>query len=457
VDGMGHTCVMSTGDAAPKPPVLVVIGTRPEAIKMVPLVLALRESEKYVPIVVSTGQHHQMVEDVLGLAAITADVDLLVGDFRTRLNERVSSVMRRFEDFCNMRFGSVGDRSPARADIRSGRLPGLTLVHGDTSSAFAAALASFHLRIPVAHVEAGLRTGGLNLTPFPEELNRQLISCIAAFHLAPTGRNQQNLVREGIPANQIFVTGNTGIDTLHWAAGLDVPFRDPRVAELYESDGPIVIVTAHRRENWGGGLARIGAGVAEVARSHPEARFIVALHPNPAVRAELAPPLEGLDNVLLTDPLRYVAFARLLRRCHFVITDSGGIQEEAPSLDKPVLVARDSTERLEGLEAGTLRLVGTDHDRIVREAGRLLDDPEAYARMAEAINPYGDGHAAERILAAFEHIGNDGPPPTPFGPGYTRYAVIAAAGYELEPGTAQVTPQEEDAEDEAARERVWGP
>jgi UDP-N-acetylglucosamine 2-epimerase (non-hydrolysing) len=408
-------------------------------------------------VVVSTGQHHEMVREVLRLAGIEPDVDLWVGDFRTRLNERVANVMQRFEDFGNTRFGIKGERFPTTEEWRSGRVPVSTMVHGDTSSAFAAALASFHLRIPVAHVEAGLRTGGLNLTPFPEELNRRLISEIAAFHLAPTARNEQNLVREGMPADRIFVTGNTGIDTLHWAAGLELPFADPRVAEAYDSDDLIVVVTAHRRENWGGGLARIAEGVARVARSHPDARFVVSLHPNPRVREELAPSLEELDNVVLTDPLAYVGFARLLKRCHFVITDSGGIQEEAPSFGRPVLVARDTTERVEGVEAGTLKLVGTDTDRIAAEAERLFDDPEAYALMAEAANPYGDGKASERIVAAYEHLCFGGAPPKPFGPEYSRLAIYEASGYELDLDSAEMRPQTEDEQEEESRERIWRP
>jgi UDP-N-acetylglucosamine 2-epimerase (non-hydrolysing) len=448
---------MSSSGSVPKVPVLIVIGTRPEAIKMVPLVLAFRAAHSFMPVVISTGQHRDMVREILALADVEPDVDLWVGDFRTRLNERVTTVMRRFEDFCNTRFRIDGDRFATTQEWQSGEVPVATMVHGDTSSAFAAALASFHLRIPVTHVEAGLRTGGLHLTPFPEELNRQLISSIAAFHLAPTERNEQNLVREGIPADRIFVTGNTGIDTLHWAAGLDLPFRDPRVAEVYEGERPIVVVTAHRRENWGGGLARIGEGVARVARSHPDARFVVALHPNPRVRAELAPPLEGLENVVLTDPLTYVGFARLLKRCHFVITDSGGIQEEAPSLGKPVLVARDTTERVEGVEAGTLTLVGADGDRIAAEAERLFGDSEAYARMAEARNPYGDGKASERIVAAYEHLCFGGMPPTPFGPDYSRLAVYTASGYQLDLDSRELRPQVEDEQDEEATRRIWQP
>jgi UDP-N-acetylglucosamine 2-epimerase (non-hydrolysing) len=419
----------------PAVPAVVVVGTRPEAIKLVPIILALRASRTYRPVVVSTGQHDVMVQQVLALADIEPDVDLYVGDARSDLNERVPTTIRRFDDFFRAAFPGRPDRMLTADEALSGRWPVAVLVHGDTSSAFAAALASFHRRTPVVHVEAGLRTGGYNWSPFPEELNRQLITCIATFHLAPTEANEQNLVRENVPANQIFVTGNTGIDALHWAAALDVPFDDATVAELYESDVRIVLVTAHRRENWGGGLARIGEGVARLARSNPEPRFIVARHPNPRVRAELSGPLESLDNVLLTEPLAYASFARLQNRCHLVITDSGGIQEEAPSLGKPVLVARESTERTEGIAAGTLRLVGTDPDRIVRAGDELLKDPVAYARMADAVNPYGDGRAAERIVGALEHLHHGAAAPQAFGAGYSRMAVLQAAGYTVSSDT----------------------
>jgi UDP-N-acetylglucosamine 2-epimerase (non-hydrolysing) len=298
----------------------------------VPITLALRASRTDRPVVVSTGQHNVIVQQVLALADIEPDVDLYVGDARADLNERVPTTIRRFDDFFRAAFPGRPDRMLTADEALGGRWPVAVLVHGDTSSALAAALASFHRRTPVVHVEAGLRTGGYNWSAFPEELNRQLITCIATFHLAPTEANEENLVRENVPANQIFVTGNTGIDALQWAAGLDVPFDDAGVAELYEGDARIVLVTAHRRENWGGGLARIGEGVARLARSHPDVRFIVARHPNPRVRAELSGPLESLDNVLLTDTLAYASFARLQKRCHLAITDSGGIQEEAPSL-----------------------------------------------------------------------------------------------------------------------------
>ena len=410
----------------------IVVGTRPEAIKLVPIILALREHELYKPLIVSTGQHHQMVQEIFELAGIAPDVRLWVGDARAGLNERVAAVAGRFEDFCRERFPVVGKGPPSVGDILGGRFPAAVLVHGDTTSAMAAAVSAFHLRIPVVHVEAGLRTGGLNLTPFPEELNRRVISCIACLHLAPTARNQQNLVRENVAIQQIFVCGNTGIDALRWASELEVPFDDPAIQELYDGDERVVVVTAHRRENWGEGLTRIAEGVARLARSNRDVRFVVPLHPNRQVRDRLREPLQGLDNVLLTEPLGYARFSRLLARAHLVITDSGGIQEEAPSLGKPVLVTRESTERVEGIDEGTLLLVGTDPDRIATEGERLLSDPIRYAQMSEAANPYGDGSAAQRIVTALNHIIVGGDPPQQFGPGYSRRAIIAASGYESE-------------------------
>ncbi len=442
------------GDVTPKLTVPVVVGTRPEAIKLVPIILALRESESFHPIVVSTGQHHKMVEEIFELAEIKTDVELWVGDARAQLNERVASVMRRFEDFCREWFGAEGKAVASEEEVLSGHFPPAVLVHGDTSSAMAAALAAFHLRIPVMHVEAGLRTGS-TLSPFPEELNRELISHIACFHLAPTASNEQNLVRENIPVSEIYVTGNTAIDALHWASGLEVPFADPHVQAAYDADGRLVVVTAHRRENWATGLTGIAEGVARLARSHSDVRFVVPQHPNPEVRQKLAGPLDGLDNVLLTEPLGYASFARLLARSYIVITDSGGIQEEAPSLGKPVLVTRDSTERTEGVAAGTLLLVGPDPDRIEAEGERLLGDEDEYRRMAEAPNPYGDGHAAQRVIAALEHLRRGGDPPHPFGAGYSRRSVLVAAGYEGGLDPVQVPPHERGKAEHPAPEQLW--
>jgi UDP-N-acetylglucosamine 2-epimerase (non-hydrolysing) len=410
-----------------------VVGTRPEAVKLVPVILALRASESFEPVVVSTGQHHEMVAAIFALAEIEPDVELWIGGHRAgRLNELVASVLRRFEDFCVGSFGDHGASIASIEEVLDSGYPGAVLVHGDTSSAMAAALAAFHLRIPVVHVEAGLRTGGTILSPFPEELNRQLISCLAAFNLAPTWVNAENLIRETIPGSQIFVTGNSGIDALQWAAGLQVPYADGRVREADASGDRLVVVTGHRRENWDGGLAGIADGVAGLANANPTVRFVVPLHPNPTVRAALEPRLEHLANVILTEPIPYAAFARLLARCHFAITDSGGIQEEAPSLGKPVLVTRNETERREGVDAGTLLLVGTHPKEIERAGTALLEDADFYRRMADAPNPYGDGRAAERIIAALEHLLLGGPAPRPFGPGFNRHAILAAAGYARE-------------------------
>jgi UDP-N-acetylglucosamine 2-epimerase (non-hydrolysing) len=406
----------------------IVVGTRPEAIKLVSLILALRESENYNPIVVSTGQHNRLVEYIFELAEIKPDVTLWAGSRRAALNERVSSVMRRFEDFCVERFDVDLDEPATPEDVLAGRHPAMVMVHGDTSSAMAAALAAFHMRIPVMHVEAGLRTGGNNLVPFPEELNRQVISTIAAMHFAPTSENLGNLVRENIPVEQVFVTGNTGIDALHWSSRMNVDFANPDLQALVDSDRHIIVVTAHRRENWGDGLRGIAEGIHRLADRHPEVGFVLPVHPNPRVREVLTERLQGLGNVLLTEPLGYATFSRLLGRAHIVITDSGGIQEEAPSLGKPVLVTRETTERTEGLAAGTLRLVGTDPLVIFEEANRLLESEEAYGEMAAAENPYGDGHAAERIVAALEHLLLGTHPPAQFGTGYSRAAVAIASG-----------------------------
>ena len=407
--------------------VLVLIGTRPEAIKMFPVVHALRRSSWFSPVVVTTGQHRDLVAPILQLAGIEPDHDLEVGRPGLTLNDLVVSVISGLDAFCRDRFGASGTVVTTRESVREGGFPVTALVHGDTSSALAAALASFHLQIPVCHIEAGLRTWS-TLTPFPEELNRQLISRIAAFHLAPTSINEESLVREGVRYEQIFVTGNTGIDALRYAATLESPFDDPPVAAAVASDGPLVLVTAHRRENWNGGLTRIANAIGRLATARPDARFVLPLHPNPLVRRELGEPLSAYPNVILTEPLPYGQFARLMSRAAVILTDSGGIQEEAPALGVPVIVARESTERGEGVGAGTLTLVGTDSARIVAAVTSVLDDPDANA-VDPATNPYGDGHAADRIVAAFENLAGIGPSPARFGSGFSRKMVLEAAGY----------------------------
>ena len=264
-----------------------------------PIIRRLAESEHYEPLVVSTGQHQRMVAYIFELAGIKPDVVLWAGSKRSQLNERVASVMRRFEDFCAERFEAHPDGTADAEDILNGRFPAAVLVHGDTTSAMSAALSAFHLRIPVMHVEAGLRTGGNNLTPFPEELNRQLISCIAGLHFAPTAKNLENLIRENIPIGQIFVTGNTGIDALQWASTIDVQFANPRLQELHESDRRIVVITAHRRENWGAGLTGIAEGVRAARRRRAAGAFRPAATPQSArARDALQPPRRSRKRAL---------------------------------------------------------------------------------------------------------------------------------------------------------------
>ncbi|MFH8250504.1 non-hydrolyzing UDP-N-acetylglucosamine 2-epimerase [Microbacterium sp. B2969] len=404
---------------------LFVVGTRPEAIKMLPLIRMFRGSTSVNPVVVSTGQHAVLVAEVLALGGIAPDVTFPAPDRRRSLNELFADVMLGMERFFRERFGEPV--IPADAPYAQG-YPGACFVHGDTTSAAAAALASFHLRMPVVHVEAGLRTSN-TLSPFPEELNRQLISRIAAWHLAPTSRSRDNLIREGVSHGRIYVSGNTGIDALQFAATLDAPYGDPRLDDLEAPGGPrLVVVTAHRRENWGKPLGRIASAVRQLAEAHHDVRFVVALHPNPDVAAVMRERLSDVSNVSLVAPLGYAAFAKLLRRAYLVLTDSGGIQEEAPSLGTPVIVLRDSTEREEGVDAGTLEVVGTRVDAIVTAAARLLDDPHEYAQRRGRPNPYGDGRAAERILRATEHILDDLPAPRQYGPTFDRIEVLRAAG-----------------------------
>ena len=421
-----RTVVFVTSDER-RTNVLVLIGTRPEAIKMFPVVRALRRSTWFAPVVVTTGQHRDLVTPILELADVAPDLDLAVGHPGLTLNGLVSSVVTTLDAFCRDRFKATGVQVATRAEVRESGFPVGMLVHGDTSSALAAALAAFNLRIPVGHIEAGLRTGS-TLTPFPEELNRQVISRIAAFHLAPTSINRQNLVREGIPDERIFVVGNTGLDALRFAATQDPRYDDPAVEALVDSGGPYVVVTAHRRENWDRGLRLIAEALGRLADAHGDTHFVVPLHPNPLVRRELGEPLATRSNVILTEPMEYAPFAALMAGALLVLTDSGGIQEEAPALGVPVLVARDSTERQEGVAAGTLTLVGTDPERIVAATNAVLADPAEHAVQPED-NPYGDGLAAERIVAALEYLAGIRPAPARFGAPFSRREVLEASGY----------------------------
>jgi len=366
--------------SAARPRILVVFGTRPEAIKLFPLVHALRRTDAEVRVCV-TGQHREMLDQVLEIARITPehDLDLMLP------NQSLDTLSARLLT----ELGKVMD-----ADR-----PDRVIVQGDTATAMIGALTAYYRKIPVGHVEAGLRSGNI-YHPWPEEVNRKVVGAIADLHFAPTETSRDALLAENVPAERIHVTGNTVIDALiETRARVD---SDPALASTIApiaarfAGKRIVAVTTHRRENFGDGLKSVAQAVRRIA-DRPDVAVIFPVHPNPNVRAPMAEVLGGIDNVAMIDPLDYPNFVRLLSLCHFVMTDSGGVQEEAPALAKPVLVMRETTERPEGVAAGTAKLVGNDEEVIVTEASRLLDDKAAYEAMARAHNPFGDGKSSERI------------------------------------------------------------
>lgn len=361
--------------------VMTVYGTRPEAIKVAPVIAAIDRSEHLENSIVVTGQHREMLDEVNAIFGIEPHFDL--------------DIMRHGQTLSQIAARILEGLDPILAEVR----PDVVLVQGDTTTSTAAALAAFYRQVPVVHLEAGLRSHSL-MSPFPEEANRRLTSQIASLHLAPTATSKANLLREGIAPSAIVVTGNTVIDALFTTVSKAIPFDDPALAALVESDRRIVLVTAHRRESWGAAMEGIGRALARLAAAYPDVAFVLPAHRNPVVRAAVLPAIEGITNVLVTEPLPYGQFARLLDRAHIVLTDSGGVQEEAPSLGTPVLVMRENTERPEAVDAGTVRLIGTEEDRVVKEVCLLLDDAKHHASMANAVNPYGDGKAATRTAAA---------------------------------------------------------
>lgn len=380
--------------------ILFVVGTRPEAIKLAPVILAARDREDLEPIVVSTGQHREMLAHVLGLFQIEPDIDL--------------AIMKPGQDLFDV---TAGVLLGMRDAIRTYH-PSVVVVQGDTTSCFVGALAAFYERTAVAHVEAGLRTYDL-AAPFPEEGNRQLASRIATLHFPPTDGAAAHLIDEGIDPARITVTGNTVIDALLWVrnrltdsqGGEDGDsFATQTVQSIwprFSAERPYVLITGHRRENFGEGFESLCTAIAELAKRYPGWDFVYPVHLNPKVQEPVHRILGGIDNVSLIEPQDYAPFVLLMDLSRFILTDSGGVQEEAPSLGKPVLVMRDKTERPEAVEAGTVLLVGTDRERIVAEASRLIDDEAHYNTMSRAHNPYGDGGASTRILnALIRHIGN---------------------------------------------------
>ncbi|MBO0924932.1 UDP-N-acetylglucosamine 2-epimerase (non-hydrolyzing) [Cellulomonas sp. zg-ZUI199] len=368
-----------------RPRIMTVYGTRPEAIKCAPVVKAIEASDDLDSVVVVTGQHREMLDQVNELFGITPDHDLDIMSHGQTLAQIFSRVLDGLDP------------------ILEKEQPAAVVVQGDTTTSTAAALAAFYRQIPVVHVEAGLRSGDL-YSPFPEEANRKITSQIAALHLAPTRTSRENLLREGVADEDIVVTGNTVIDALLATVGKQVPFDDPALEQLGSEGRDILLVTTHRRENWGEAMAGVGRAVARVAKDEPELMVVLPIHRNPVVREAVLPHVEGLANVIVIEPLAYGQFTRMLSLATVVLTDSGGVQEEAPSLGKPVLVMRDNTERPEAVDAGTVKLIGTDEERIVDEVVRLLRDPQAYEAMATAVNPYGDGHASGRTVAAIAHL-----------------------------------------------------
>lgn len=365
--------------------VMVIYGTRPEAVKMAPVVRAMTASEVLHPVIVSTGQHRDMLDQINRWFGITPDLNLAVFKDGQSLTELASRIL---------------DRLPR---VLAEERPDAVVVQGDTTTVAMAAIACFYARIPVVHLEAGLRSGDIH-SPFPEEANRKLAGQVAALHLAPTAAARDNLLREAVSAEIITVTGNTVIDALNWTVAHEVEFRDRRLAAEARAGRRMVLLTTHRRENWGAPMVRIGKALAELAVRFPEVLFVFPAHKNPKIRAAIAPTVEGIENVLTVEPLDYPEFIHAQRWAEVILTDSGGIQEEAPSLGTPVLVLRSNTERPEAVAAGTVKLIGTGKDRIVAETSTVLQNQAQYARTIWGVSPYGDGQAAERCVAAISEL-----------------------------------------------------
>lgn len=361
--------------------VMLIFGTRPEAIKMCPLVKELKKSDKLKPVVCVTGQHREMLHQVLGIFDVKPDFDL--------------DIMKQGQDLYDI----TSDVLKGMRDILKKVCPDVVLVHGDTTTAAAAAIAAFYQQIPVGHVEAGLRTYNI-YSPYPEEFNRQEIGLIARYHFAPTETARDNLLREGKRAEDIFVTGNTGIDALLTTVRKD--YSHPVLS--WSKDSRLIVITAHRRENLGRPMHEMFRAIRKIVEEFPDVKAVYPIHLNPQVRGIAREELEGCDRIRLIEPLAVSDFHNFLNASYLILTDSGGIQEEAPALGKPVLVMRDTTERPEGVEAGTLKLVGTEEDGIYHACRRLLTDPVFYSEMSQARNPYGDGRASIKIRRLLENM-----------------------------------------------------
>lgn len=376
--------------------ILSIFGTRPEAVKMAPLVSLLRRTPGLHPLVAVTAQHREMLDQVLSLFAIKPEYDLDLMRPRQSLTGLTCRTLAGLEE------------------VLAGAAPDLVLVHGDTTTTFTASLAAFYRGCPVGHVEAGLRTGRKD-SPYPEEVNRRLTAVLADLHFTPTALAAENLAREGIPPSGIFITGNTVIDTLRATVREGFRFTDPRLQAL-DYSRPVLLAEVHRRESWGAPLEEICAALRRLVEDCG-VPLVFPVHRNPVVRERVWKQLGGLPGVLLLEPLDTLNFHNLMARCHLILTDSGGIQEEAPSLGRPVLVLREVTERPEAVAAGTVRLAGTGREAVYGAARELLENPGMYQKMARAVNPYGDGRASERIRdAILYHFGLLDTRPTDFTP-----------------------------------------
>lgn len=368
--------------------IMPIYGTRPEAIKVAPIVKALEASDQFDCVVAVTGQHREMLDQVNELFGIVPAHDLNIIQPRQTLNSIFAKILEGV------------DR------ILQEEKPDAIVVQGDTTTSTAAAIAAFNLQIPVVHAEAGLRSFDI-MSPFPEEANRKITSQIASLHLAPTRVSKANLLREAVDESGVYITGNTVIDALLEVVDKKIPFTDPQLAEVaakVEDGTRVVLVTTHRRENQGEAMRGVGRALARLAKENPEVLFVLPAHKNPVVREAVLPFLEGLENIVVTEPLAYGEFTHMLSLANVVLTDSGGVQEEAPGLGKPVLVMRENTERPEAVEAGTVRLIGTAEDVVFDEVQTLLHDAAAYKAMANAVNPYGDGRAAGRTVSAIAQM-----------------------------------------------------
>ena len=371
-----------------KPKVLIVYGTRPEAIKLAPVVKAFKADKRFKTVVASTGQHREMLSQVNEMFNIEPDYDIGLMHKKQPLNRIMSRSLKGLDKLLEIEG------------------PDIMIVQGDTTTAMAAAIAGFNREVKIVHLEAGLRSGDMS-SPFPEEANRKLITTIASLHLAPTISSRENLLKEGVDRKNIVVTGNTVIDALEEASSWDVTFSSKQVQEFTESTNRKVLVTTHRRENIHA-VKNIGRAIARLADAFPDVSFVIPVHLNPLIHKNIIPELKGHDNVCVTRPLPYDEFTHLIKATDLIVTDSGGIQEEAPSLGKPVLLMRNTSERPEAIDAGTVRLVGANEETIFSEVSLLLTDKEEYDRMAHAINPYGDGRAAVRTLAAVSELAGIG-------------------------------------------------